>query len=150
MNAPDNDQLDQALADEREWLAQEQAMRDERIGASVAGNDGPEAQYRIVARALREPPAESLPPDFARQVARMAEARAEAGVQIEPLVLRALGAVLGVSGVAALAYYGREAVAGVDPQMLQWALAIGACAAMTWSLDWARRWMHRGEPMHHA
>ncbi len=150
MNAPDNDKLDQALADEREWLAQEQAMRDERIGIAASGSAGPGAQYRVVARALREPPAEMLPPDFARQVARMAESPVGAGVQVEPLMLRALGAMLGVSGVAALAYYGREAVAGVDPQMLQWTLAIGACAAMTWSLDWARRWMHRDEPMRHA
>ncbi|HJR74332.1 MAG TPA: hypothetical protein VJ806_11910 [Luteimonas sp.] len=150
MNAPDNDKLDQTLADEREWLAQEQAMRDERVGIVASGSGVPEAQYRVVARALREPPAESLPPDFARQVARMAETRDAAGAQLESWMLRALGAILGVSGVAALAYYGREAVAGVDPQMLQWTLAIGACAVMTWSLDWARRWMHRDEPMRHA
>lgn len=150
MNAPDNDKLDQTLADEREWLAQEQAMRDERVGVAASGSSAPEAQYRAVARALREAPAESLPPDFARQVARTAEARAANGAQFESWMLRALYAALGVSGIAALAYYGSEAVAGVDPTVLQWSLAIGACAAMTWSLDWARRWTHRDEPMRHA
>lgn len=150
MNAPDNDKLDQTLADEREWLAQEQAMRDERVGAAASDSGLPEAQYRVVARALREPPAESLPPDFARQVARKAEARAARGTQLEPMMLRVLGAVLGVSGVAFLTYYGSEAVAGVDPQILQWTLALGACAAMTWSLEWARRWMRYDEPMRRA
>lgn len=150
MNAPDNDKLDQALADEREWLAQEQAMRDERVGVAASGSGVPGAQYRAIARALREPPAESLPPDFARQVARAAESRAGRGVQLESMMLRTLGAALGVSGVAVLAFYGRESVAGVNPQTLQWVLAFAACGALTWSLDWARRWMDRDAPVHHA
>lgn len=150
MNIPDNDKLEQALADEREWLAQEQAMRDERLGAAAFGSGGPEAQYRAIARALREPPAEALPADFARQVARAAESRAAAGAQWETWLLRALGAVLGVSGVAALAYYGSESVAGVDPAALRWIAAFAACGALTWSLDWGRRWMDRGSPARNA
>jgi hypothetical protein len=61
-------------ADEREWQAQERARAAERSGAPVGGDDAMASRYRTVARALGALPREALPADFARDVARRAEA----------------------------------------------------------------------------
>lgn len=151
MNAPDNDKLDQALADEREWLAQEQALRDERLGIAASGSDAPQAHYRAIARALREPPEPALPPDFARQVASRATSQASperANARFEQIMLGVLGATLGVSGALAMARYGGEAFAAFDARIVQWGLAIAVCAGLSWSLDWLRRIRrHDGNPL---
>jgi hypothetical protein len=56
-------------AREREWLAQENAMRRERLHLDPHSDDARTKRYRMLARALRQPLDENLPPDFARQLA---------------------------------------------------------------------------------
>lgn len=149
---PDPKQVAEAF-DEREWRAQEQALRDERLGLAAAGSDAPLAHYRLVARALREPPAHSLPPDFARQVADKVEARsppARAKASFEQIMLASLGATLAVSGAVALVKYGGEALAAFDARSLQWGLAIVACVGLTWAFDGLRRLRHHGESLRPA
>lgn len=139
--------------DEREWQAQEQALRDERLGVAASGSDAPDAHYRAIARVLREPPAASLPPDFARQVAGLADTRAPLArdaTRFERIMLNLLGAALVVSGVAAIAVYGNQALAGVDVRIVQWGSALAACAALSWSFDWVRRQFGGGDHLHHA
>lgn len=152
MNAWNKDrQNDMESPDEREWQAQEQALRDERLGVAASGSDAPDAHYRAIARALREPPAESLPGDFARQVAGLAKARAPLArdaTRFERIMLNLLGAALVVSGVAAIAMYGNQALAGVDVRIVQWGSALAACAALSWSFDWARRQFGGDDRLH--
>ncbi len=139
--------------DEREWQAQEQAMRDERLGIAAAGNDAPDAHYRTIARALREPPMEALPEDFARQVAGLAVVRAPLSrdaTGFERLMLNLLGVALAMSGVVALAMYGNEAIAGVDERIVRWGLLLAVCAGLSWSVDVARRFFGRDGRMRHA
>lgn len=144
MNAWNKDrQKEEArLVDEREWQAQEQALRDERLGIAASGSDAPDAHYRTIARALSEPPADRLPRDFAHDVARLAMSQAapvSADARFELTLLNLLGIVLIASGAIVLAMYGREAFAGVDARIVQWGSALAACAALSWSFDWARR-----------
>jgi len=137
--------------DEREWQAQEQALRDERLGIATSGVDAPDANYRTIARALREPPADALPQDFAQRVARMAATRAApADARLELTLLNLLGIVLAGSGMVVLAMYGREAFAGVDARIVQWGAALAACVALSWSFDWMRRRFGRDDDLHHA
>lgn len=154
MNIKDNNRRnDAATLDEREWLAQEQALRDERLGIAAAGGDAPAAHYRAIARALREPPAESLPEDFAHQVAGLAAARAAPArdaTGFERLMLNLLGVALAMSGVVALAMYGNEAIAGIDERVVRWGLMLTVCAALSWSVEGARRLLGGEGRMHHA
>lgn len=151
MNTSDNKALDQAALDEREWQAQEQALRDERLGIAASGSDAPQAHYRAIARALLEPLEPVLPPDFARQVASKATASAapaRANARFEQIMLGVLGATLVVSGVVAMVRYGGEALPTFDARIAQWGLAIAVCAGLSWSLDWLRRIRrHDGNPL---
>ncbi len=144
---------DAQRVDEREWQAQEQALRDERLGIATSGSDAPDAHYRMIARALSEPPADGLPRNFAQDVARLAMAQAKpanADARFELTLLNLLGIVLVASGVVVLAMYGRDAFAGVDARIVQWGAALAACVALSWSFDWARRHFGRNNDMHHA
>jgi len=128
--------------DPREWERQERAM-------------GEEPGYRRVAQALRRSPGEP-PADFAASVAALAAADAAAHAhassvpatpegRVERWLLRALGVVLVVASVAALARYGGDwlvvARAGFDALVpllggasaLNWALAAGACMGLSWA-----------------
>jgi len=154
MNVRNKDRQNEAeRLDEREWQAQEQALRDERLGVAASGSDAPDAHYRAIARVLREPPAESLPADFARQVAGLAKAKAPLvrdATRFERIMLNVLGAALVLSGVAAIAMYGSQAVAGVDVRIVQWGSALAACAVLSWSFDWARRQFGGDDRLHHV
>lgn len=148
-----NRKRDAAALDEREWQAQEQALRDERLGLAASGSDAPDAHYRAVARALREPPAASLPPDFARQVAGLAKAQAPLArdaTRFERTMLNLLGAALAMSGIVALTMYGGDVLAGMDMRIVRWGLPLAACVALTWSFDWARRFFDRDDYAHRA
>lgn len=129
-----------ARFDEHEWQLQERAVREQRAG--VAGGDDPLlAQYRRVARALREPTG-APPPDFAQAVAAtLATASGSADMRLELLLLRALSGLLGLSAIAVAALYGGQwlpAFAALLPAMatgtaFNWALALGACLGLSWS-----------------
>ena len=47
--------------DPREWEAQERALRAERLKLDAGQGDARTAQYRMIARALRQPPVSPMP-----------------------------------------------------------------------------------------
>ena len=96
-------------AAEQEWNAQELALRQERAGAP-AGGDPRDAQYRIIARVLLEPPFDTLPDGFAAAVAARAERRPRLGDDVVEVWLpRVLVGVLALAGVGTAAAYGADA-----------------------------------------
>lgn len=127
--------------DEREWQLQERALREQRSG--ISGDDDPLlAQYRQVARALRQPSIGAPPADFARVVAAAAaSASRPPDMRLELLLLRALSGLLGMSAIAAAVLYGGQwlpAFAALLPATIggtafNWALALGACIGLSWS-----------------
>lgn len=124
-----------------EWRVQEQALRDERAGTPVAADDARLAEYRLISRALRHPPLDPVPYDFARTVAARATAVAATDDQVERLLLRLLVGVMVVAGLVVGAMYGATwwpAVAAVLPlpagELLRWGLVLVACAGTTWML----------------
>lgn len=134
--------------DEREWQAQERALREARAGlrAPLDADDRVRAQYRAIAEALRAPPPVSLPTGFAADVARLARARAPANAPeagLERWLVRALVAAFVLSALLALGAYGARLLAmledGVGTQGLQWLGVLAGCVALSWSLDWLRR-----------
>ncbi|WP_166211157.1 hypothetical protein [Cognatiluteimonas telluris] len=136
-------------AEEREWLAQERAWRDERAG--ITGPADPSlGSYRTVVRALREPVTPALPVDFARTLdAQCRHARAGGGVEsgLEVQVQRALLGLLAVSALVALALRGgdwwRASTAVLPlldhPTTLNWMLALASCLGLSWAMDRLRR-----------
>ncbi|TWI05995.1 hypothetical protein IP90_00257 [Luteimonas cucumeris] len=153
MNIGNRNGHDKALLDEREWQAQENALRDERLGIGASGDDPLVAGYRTVARALREAPEVALPADFARDVARAAVAQgssAHIDARLEQILLRLLVVALVLSGTAALAFYGNQALLAIDARLTTWGLALATCMALTWAFDWLRRIRHDGDPLHPA
>lgn len=136
-----------ARFDEHEWQLQERALREQRSG--IAGGDDPLlAQYRQVARVLRQPSAGAPPADFARAVAAaVAAAPASPDTRLELLLLRALSGLLGVSAIVAAVLYGGQwlpAFAALLPATatgtaFNWVLALCACLGLSWSFGrWQR------------
>ena len=134
--------------DEREWQAQERALREVRTGTAsrdaTPGDDALVARYRRVAHALRVPPTSGLHAGFAAEVARLAatqEATPDTG--FERGLLRALVWAMALSSAVVVAVYGVQwwqawaQLLGADA--LGWTVAVAACAALSWSLDWMRR-----------
>jgi hypothetical protein len=124
-----------------EWQAQEQALRDERAGVPLQAGDARRAEYRLISRALRHPPLDPVPYDFARAVAARAARVADSDDRLERLLLRVLVGVMVVAGAVIAALYGAAwwpAMAAALPlpagEMLRWGLAVVACAAVTWML----------------
>ena len=114
--------------DPREWDLQERALRED-------------AAYREVARALRRSPGEP-PADFAASVAALvAPAPAPAREDLlEHWLLRAFAMVLAIAFISAIAHYGSlwlEGFEAIAPLLggstaLNWAVAAGACVALSW------------------
>jgi len=127
--------------DEREWQAQERALREERLGAMASGD--PEiAAYRQVVRALSAPLPDELPSDFARAVAaQAARLPARADSELERWLVRSLVLAFVVSALYFVASDGgawlRASLSLLPAADLaavrSWGLALGACVAMTWA-----------------
>lgn len=143
--------VDRLPVDEAEWLAQEQAWRDERDGVARAG-DPLQASYRAVARALRVPPPGRLPSNFAVQVAARAAAMATQrplDLRFEQRLVRALVGVFALSAAVAAALYGQQALAGLAAlvpaisadESRDWISLVAGCVALSWSFHLLR---HRG------
>jgi len=128
--------------EQREWDAQERALRAERAGTAVVGSAG-EAQYRLIARALRAPQLDAIPRDFAAQTAARAlrEARL-ANETVEIWLGRGLIALLVLAGIAAIRIYGGQSLLGLDfsvpdgatnaiQTVVSWSLAVGACVGIS-------------------
>ena len=134
---------DKARIDEREWQAQEHALRDAREG--VASTDPLARRYRAVVDALRAPLPDALPVDFAVQVmARAHDMPLDA--RLEGSLVRTLATLLGLSGAVTAAIYGRQWLPAIlgplhldTASAMNWALALGACMAMTWVAEPLRK-----------
>lgn len=136
----------------REWEAQERAVRAERLGARV-GHDPAVAQYRLIDRALRNPPLSRMPSDFAAQVAARVEQKARAGNEhLEVWLGRALVALLVLAGAAAVAIFLGDALRDLaenftvpEPTAFRvqivagWAAAIAACVGVSAALNFGRK-----------
>ncbi|MBB1473010.1 MULTISPECIES: hypothetical protein [unclassified Luteimonas] len=127
--------------DEREWQAQERAMRRSAPG----GHEDPlVAGYRKVAAAARAASPPELPEDFAAQVAALVggEARAVPDGRLERVLLRILLALLPVALAAVLVLFGArwwQAASGVlGEDALRWLLVALACAVVSWGIDRVR------------
>ena len=132
-------------AHEREWQAQERALQAERRSLAPDADDARVRRYRLLTRTLREPMPETLPTDFARQMAaRVAAAssrRQVAGAGFEFTLASALVIVLLMAGGVVLAYYGNAwlpAFRGLLPSSSTpatgWLLALGGCLDASWLL----------------
>jgi hypothetical protein len=97
-------------AHEREWLVQEAAMRQANQQSDLPGADARDASYRLIARRLREEPAERLPADFAEQLARQLVAgparTAAPRLPGESILTAVLLGVLAVATGVVVALYG--------------------------------------------
>ena len=134
--------------EQREWDAQERALRAERGGAHAAG-DASVAHYRIIARALRTPPLDALPADFAARTAARAE-RESRGEHLEVWLERGLVALLVLAGVGALLFFRDEPLLPLSfslPErasfgiqtVLSWCVAIAACVGLSSAFAFARK-----------
>lgn len=132
-------------AREREWLAQEAAMRRERLHLDPAG-DGPRSRrYRLIARRLRQPLPASLPADFAQQLAaRVADSparRAVPGTRFEFALTLVLAIALAVAATAVVAIYGSAWLPSFitvlptpNAPAIRWLLALAGCLGVSWLL----------------
>ena len=128
---------------ESEWQAQERAREQARAGAAARAADAVTQRDLLVAQALRNAPLPALPPDFARDVARMVEASTPTATRnageapLERFLTAALGALLGIAGVVTAAYYGADwwqASASLLPDGAApgWIAMATACIGMSW------------------
>ncbi len=122
---------------ERDWLAQEQALHSPGRRADL-----------LLARALRTMPVSQPPPEFAAQVAALAAAgnlpRPVADeAPLERVLLRILLALLGLSTLGALGWFGGQwwalASEALGAGAAQWAVVGAACLLLSWLPDLARR-----------
>jgi hypothetical protein len=130
--------------DEREWQAQERAMRAER-NAVPLGDDTQAAPYLGISRALREPPMAPLPMDFAADVARHVQAAQDANAErFERILMHALIAVLGVSAGVLCVIHGAQWLRAIGNAMPDgggtWLAVVATCAGMHWTME---RWRER-------
>jgi hypothetical protein len=126
-----------ATINETEWRLQEQARLS--MPATDNANDDLIA-YQAIDEALRTPPANALPHDFAASIARIAQGQEAAQNDgLEQNLIRILGAVLGISGGVALAFYAGDLLPGASASFIQfggttlgWTGATLGCIGVSW------------------
>jgi hypothetical protein len=133
---------------EREWLAQEEAMRREQHHLDPAADEVQIRRYRRLARVLREPLDAVLPPDFARQVAARVAVRPQPAmdVRFERSLTFALGITLALAAMVVTVVYGKAWLSPIIHSLPalhlltgRWLLAFAACIAVSWLLGaWQR------------
>lgn len=145
MNTPNDPRFLEAA--EREWALQEEALRRERLRAPAEQEDARTAEYRLIARALRHPPMEALPADFAAQVAARAQAAADADDRLERLLQRGLLGVMAFAALVVAGMYGASwwpAFAQVLPSVsgdnVAWIATTAVGVGLTW---WSGRVVER-------
>lgn len=133
---------------EREWLAQESAMRRERLHLDSAGDDVSAQRYRLLSRALRVPSADTLPADFAQRMSAMVSMPHSARfptVAFERTLTSALAGVLLLAAVTVTVLYGASWWPSFKlllpaPAAAQWLLALLGCLGLNGVLGvWSRR-----------
>jgi hypothetical protein len=137
-------------AHEREWLAQEHAMRRERLHLDPAGDDARGRRYRLLARALRESPGDALPTDFAQRVATRVTAvpvrQTMRDTRFEFVLMIVLAVSLGLAAAMVTTIYGgawlspiNAILPAADPLTTRWLLAFASCIGLSWLLgQWQR------------
>jgi hypothetical protein len=125
---------------EREWLAQESALRRERLHLDPAGDDARAQRYRLLARALRTAPTDGLPADFAQQMNARVTAAARAAnppMTLESFLLVGLAGVLLLAAVIVTVKHGAWwpsfAAALPASAATPWLLPLSACLALSWA-----------------
>jgi len=144
---PDDEQI------EREWQAQERALEQERRGVDAAADEVVVQRYRLLARALRQPPVDALPADFARRVAvRTAVLGADGSVNagFERHLLQAMITAFGLAAGAVLVTYGADGLSSLfEVARLgsvlggRWLLALLACVGVSIAAQRATAHRHR-------
>ncbi len=143
--------------EQREWEAQERALREERSGAPDSGA-ADVAQYRLVARALRAPQLSPLPADFAARTAAQAALGSHAGGErLEVWLERGLIALLFVAGGVALAVFNGEWLEALSSSvselsfqvperaafsvqtLVSWSIAIAGCVGISSAFALSRK-----------
>jgi len=133
-------------AQEREWLAQENALRRETLNLDPAGEDERDRLYRRLAQALHEPIPDGLPPDFVMRVVTRAAATPSA--RFEYVLMIVLVVALAVATGIVIATYGSEWVPSFsailrvrNTQAGVWLMALAGCLGASWLME---RWQRRG------
>ena len=137
MNKHPSRSADPAPVDEREWLAQEQAL-------SMPSNRRADV---LLVRALRTLPESQPPSGFAAEVARLAAAGPRQATamdaRLERRLLNLLLGVLALASLGAAAWYGSQwwalASQTLGAGAAQWALLGAACLLLSWLPEAARR-----------
>lgn len=136
--------------DEREWQAQEQALRDSRADAMV---DARRTGYRHVADALRVATPPRLPTEFAADVAARAMRSRVVKIdsRLEDLLTALMAVLLVLAGLVSAFAYGRDWVAPLltllpeAPSMpLRLGATLAACAGLSWAIDGVLKRRARG------
>jgi len=147
MNTPDNFDDERCR---REWELQERALREKRQRADAA-SDARVAQYRFIARALRHPPLDPLPNNFAAQTtARIESLVAAADERFEIWLQRGLVAFLALGGITATLVFGSDWLSALtlpaqrsieygSTTIGSWSPVIAACLGLSWGIEhWHR------------
>jgi len=133
--------------EQREWDAQESALRAERSGQRT-DRDPTVAQYRLIARALRTPPLDALPSDFALRTAIRAQREVRVNDErIEQWIGRGLAVLLLLVGALVLYGYGREVSFPALPErtslgiqtIASWTFVVAACIGLSSGFAFARK-----------
>ena len=137
-----------ARPDPGEWLAQEEAMRRERLHLDPRGEDARTSQYRLLARMLRQPPPQGPDPDFAQHMTRLVERPRIAGrfaTTLERRLTLVLAGVFVFAAITVTALYGRAwwpSFEALRPAAgtTQWLLALCGCLGLNLllGLGWRR------------
>lgn len=131
---------------EREWLAQENAMRRERLCLDPAGDDARSRSYRLLARTLREPLQHDLPADFAQRMAAYVAVASAPALRFEFVLMTVLAIALVIASGVVTAMYGSQwlpAFSAILPApqapASRWLLALAGCLGVSWLLgQWQR------------
>lgn len=135
-------------AEESEWLAQERAMRRERLHLDAAGDDARSQRYRLLARNLRQASPDGLPADFAAHMDSIVSTSAQARIPamtFERTLTNVLAGVLVLVAIVVIVIYGVEWLPSFKlllptPAAAQWLLALLGCVGLNSLLGaWSRR-----------
>ena len=116
------------MSDQHEWEMQERALREEQVGANSGGDEPIVQEYRFLARALRTPPLDPIPHDFAVQTASLIESRHVTADRFEAYVQTVLVVLLAVLGAVPVVAFGVQWRSGL---LQAWATPAGA-ASLNW------------------
>ncbi len=151
---PDNRKPnDSAAMREAEWQAQERAVEQERRGLPLDDADPRLAEYRLIARALRNPAMEPMPFDLTARIVRHVEASVALSERAERWLLRILGGVFALAALVAVVVYGAQWTPSfsalwpsMSTQSADWAVLLVACLGVSLGAQAAVRWLRHDEP----